>query len=148
MSAVEGGTGPRDPAIPAAGDDIPLLTCRPDEIDLFMFSAAAWLLHRVHYDAPFTTDQDGHPGLLVHGPLQGAWMMLAVQAWLGVAAWPRSISYRHFAPAYAGDSLECGGTVTAIDVEAGSFDADLWVRKLDGTVTTRGSASFDLPPRE
>ncbi len=134
------------PSLPSVGDEVPTRNHRPDEIDLFMFSASAWLLHRVHYDTPFTTDHDGHRGLLVHGPLQGAWMMQAVQAWLGVGAWPRSITYRHFAPAYAGDSLECGGTVTAVDVDTGSFDADLWVRKSDGTVTTSGSASFSVAP--
>lgn len=142
MNVAGGATGPAVADRPAAGDHIPPLRRRPDEIDLFQFSAAAWLLHRVHYDAPFSTDHDGHRGLLVHGPLQGAWMVQAVQAWLGVGAWPRSITYRHFAPAHVGESLECGGTVTAVDDEAGSFDADLWVRKLDGTVTTRGSATF------
>lgn len=134
------------PVAPAVGDQIPVLSRQPDEIDLFMFSAAAWLIHRVHYDEPFTTGHDGHLGLLVHGPLQGAWMMHAVQSWLGPQARPRSITYRHSAPAYAGDSIECGGTVTAVDAESGTFDADLWVRKVDGTVTTRGSASFSLPP--
>ena len=83
-------------------------------------------------------------GILTFG---GSVLGCGLMVYFGVGAWPRSISYRHFAPAYAGDSLECGGTVTAVDVEAGSFDADLWVRKLDGTVTTRGSASFGLPPR-
>ena len=146
MTPIDAGAKRQDPAIPSVGDEVPMMACRPDEIDLFRFSAASWLLHRVHYDAPFTTGHDGHPGLLVHGPLQGAWMMQAVQAWLGVRVRPRSITYRHSAPAYAGDRLECGGTVTAVDVEAGSFDADLWVRKSDGTVTTRGSASFGLPP--
>lgn len=135
-----------EPTLPAVGDEVPVLGCRPDEIGLFMFSAASWLIHRVHYDSAFTTDHDGHPGLLVHGPLQGAWMMQAVQDWLGVTAWPRSITYRHFAPAYCGDSLECGGTVTAVNATDGSFDAELWVRKSDGTVTTRGSASFSLMP--
>lgn len=143
MSAAGDAAAAQGPALPAVGDEVPRLEHRPDEIDLFMFSAAAWLLHRVHYDADFTTGHDGHPGLLVHGPLQGAWMMQAVQAWLGARARPRSITYRHFAPAYAGDSLECGGMVTAVG--EGFFDADLWVRKADGTITTSGSASFNLP---
>ena len=146
MSAPVDATTPPGPALPAVGDEVPRLERRPDEVDLFMFSAAAWLLHRVHYDADFTTGHDGHPGLLVHGPLQGAWMMHAVQSWLGVRVRPRSVTYRHFAPAYVGDGLECGGTVTA--VEEDSFDADLWVRKTDGTITTRGSASFNLPPAD
>ncbi len=144
MSASDAAPPPA-PAALSVGDEIPPLECRPDEIDLFMFSAASWLIHRVHYDAAFTTGHDGHRGLLVHGPLQGAQMMRSVQVWLGVEARPLTMAYRHFAPAYAGDSLEFGGTVTAVDAEAGSFDADLWARKSDGTVTTSGSATFALP---
>lgn len=124
------------------GDQIPVQQLNPDEIDLFMFSAASWLIHRVHYDEPFTTGHDGHNALLVHGPLQGSWMMQAVQSWLGHRARPTAISYRHFAPAYAGDSLECGGTVTSVHAEAGTFEAELWVRRTDGTVTTSGTATF------
>jgi hydroxyacyl-ACP dehydratase HTD2-like protein with hotdog domain len=123
------------------GDAIPLITRTPTSIDLFQFSAAAWLLHKIHYDLPFTTESDGHPGLLIHGPLQGTYLMQAVQWWLGSEIRPTKIAYRHSAPAYLGDTLECGGSVT--EVRDNSFDVDLWVRKLDGTVTTSGTATFN-----
>ena len=131
------------------GTEIPVLERTPDELDLFMFSASAWLLHRIHYDAPFTVDCDGHPALLVHGPLQGAYMIQSVQWWLGTGAALRSISYRHARPAYVGDRLRCGGTVTSVEGE--SFTADLWIRtgtadEREGMVTTSGMATFRLPP--
>lgn len=142
-------TSIQSPRVPlAVGDEVPPVCHDPDEIDLFMFSAASWLIHRVHYDEPFTTGHDGHRGLLVHGPLQGSWMMHAVASWLGHRARPRSITYRHSAPALAGDSIECGGSVTAVDAEAGTFEAQLWVRKSDGTLTTSGIGTFDLPPSD
>ena len=125
------------------GAEVPVITRTPSSIDLFQFSAAAWLLHKIHYDLPFTTEHDGHPGLLIHGPLQGTYLMQAVQCWLGPETRPTKISYRHSAPAYLGDTLEIGGTVTAVTETA--FDVDLWVRKLDGTVTTSGIATFGLP---
>ncbi|MFT7476124.1 MAG: hydroxyacyl-ACP dehydratase HTD2-like protein with hotdog domain [Verrucomicrobiales bacterium] len=131
------------------GTEIPTQERNPDAIDLFTFSASAWLLHRIHYDLPFTTEHDGHPGLLVHGPLQGTYMIQAVQWWLGSTAEMKSISYRHSSPAYLGDSLTCGGTVTGVDAEVGTFSADLWVKKTDTTgdeiVTTSGVATFRLP---
>lgn len=127
---------------PAVGDDVPVVVRNPDAIDLFMFSGAAWLIHRIHYDLPFTTEHDGHPGLLVHGPLQGTYMVQSVQRWLGGPARLRTVTYRHLAPAYLGDTLECGGTVTA--VEDGAVALDLWVRKADGTVTTQGTAEFSM----
>jgi hydroxyacyl-ACP dehydratase HTD2-like protein with hotdog domain len=136
------------------GTEIPTMARTPDAIDLFTFSASAWLLHRIHYDLPFTTEHDGHPGLLIHGPLQGTYMIQAVQWWLGTSAEMKRISYRHSNPAYLGDSLRCGGMVTAVDEEEGTFSADLWVKKSDDaggngdigeTVTTSGLATFRLP---
>ena len=126
------------------GTEIPVIVRTPSTTDLFQFSAAAWLLHRIHYDLPFTTEHDGHPGLLIHGPLQGTYMLQAVQWWMGTGARPRAVSYRHSAPAYLGDTLECGGTVTEVHAD-GFFDVELWVRKQDGTVTTSGTARFEVP---
>ncbi|MDH4117759.1 MAG: hypothetical protein OEX04_00350 [Acidimicrobiia bacterium] len=124
--------------------ELPIVTRTPDAVDLFLFSASSWLIHRIHYDLPFTTENDGHPGLLIHGPLQGTYMVQAAQRFLGRAAKLRSITYRHLAPAYMGDSLECGGTVS--DPVEGSVEAELWIRKADGTVTTTGTATFEVQP--
>jgi len=126
---------------PETGTEVPIQVRIPTALDLFMFSASAWLLHRIHYDAPFTIEHDGHPGLLIHGPLQGVYLVQAAESWLDDTARISSISYRHLAPAYLGDELECGGTVTATDDEG--IDLDLWVRKSDGTITTTGKARFE-----
>lgn len=124
------------------GTEIPVITRTPDAVDLFMFSGSVWLIHRIHYDLPFTTEHDGHPGLLIHGPLQGTYMLQSVTRWLGRAAQLRTITYRHLAPAYEGDSLECGGKVT--ELEGTKATMELWVRKTDGTVTTTGVAVFEV----
>ena len=136
-----------NPQLPAGGTAVPVVVRTPTAVDLFMFSASAWLLHRIHYDLPFTTEHDGHPGLLIHGPLQGVYMTQSVERWLGPALRLRSVTYRHLAPAFLGDSLECGGTVTASDPSEGAIDLDLWIRKVDGTVTTSGRATFRFPGR-
>lgn len=127
--------------IPTAGTEIPSLVRTPDAVDLFMFSAAAWLLHRIHYDLPFTTEHDGHPGLLIHGPLQGVYLVQTVENWLARARLLK-LSYRHQAPAYLGDTLHSGGTVTAADPDTGRIEVELWLKKDDGTVTTSGRAAF------
>lgn len=124
------------------GEELPVLTRTPDAVDLFMFSGAAWLVHRIHYDLPFTTDHDGHPGLLVHGPLQGIYLEQTARSALGPGARVRSITYRHLAPAYVGERLESGGTVTSVDGDR--VELELWVRKDDGTVTTTGTAIFEI----
>ncbi len=135
------------PELPPDGTEVPVVVRTPTAVDLFMFSASAWLLHRIHYDLPFTTEHDGHPGLLIHGPLQGVYLTQSVERWLGPGMRLRSVNYRHLAPAYLGDVLECGGTVTASDPSAPTIELDLWVRKSDGTVTTSGKAVFGSTER-
>jgi len=122
------------------GAEVPAVRFEPSAVDLFMFSASAWLLHRIHYDLPFTTDHDGHPGLLIHGPLQGVYLVRTAEAWLGSTARLDSIAYRHLAPAHLGDVLLSGGTVTRVDDRG--VELELHVEKEDGTVTTTGKATM------
>jgi 3-methylfumaryl-CoA hydratase len=44
-------------------------TIAPDPVLLFRFSALTFNSHRIHYDRPWAMDQEGYPGLVVHGPL-------------------------------------------------------------------------------
>jgi 3-methylfumaryl-CoA hydratase len=129
-------------ALPGIGEEAPVQERTPTAVDLFMFSAASWLLHRIHYDTPFTTEHDGHPALLIHGPLQGVYLVQTAESWLGEGARLETISYRHLAPAYLGDTLECGGKV--LDVDDDGFEVELWARKSDGTLTTTGTARFGV----
>lgn len=48
---------------------------RPDTVLLFRFSALTFNAHRIHYDRPYALQEEGYPGLVVHGPLTA--MMLA-----------------------------------------------------------------------
>ena len=41
----------------------------PDPVLLFRFSALTFNGHRIHYDHPYATGEEGYPGLVVHGPL-------------------------------------------------------------------------------
>jgi len=38
-------------------------------VTLFRFSAITFNSHRIHYDLPYATGEEGYPGLVVHGPL-------------------------------------------------------------------------------
>ena len=127
-------------SLPDVGSEIPAQLHNPNGLDLFMFSASAWLLHRIHYDTPFTIEHERHPALLIHGPLQGVYLTQAAEAFLGDLAKLQSITYRHLAPAYLGDELECGGIVSGSDTDG--VDLDLWARKTDGINTTTGKARF------
>lgn len=52
---------------------------RPDETMLFRYSALTFNAHRIHYDRGFCIDDEGYPGLVVHGPLLATLMSDAFQ---------------------------------------------------------------------
>ncbi|WP_241302038.1 FAS1-like dehydratase domain-containing protein [Burkholderia stabilis] len=65
---------PRAPVSPDSGVEAPqggtwrrLIV--PDPVLLFRYSAVTFNGHRIHYDRPYATEQEGYPALLVHGPL-------------------------------------------------------------------------------
>ena len=41
----------------------------PDAVLLFRYSALTFNGHRIHYDRSYVTEEEGYPGLVVHGPL-------------------------------------------------------------------------------
>jgi len=41
----------------------------PNSVELFRYSAFIFNAHRIHYDFPYVTSQEGYPGLIVTGPL-------------------------------------------------------------------------------
>jgi 3-methylfumaryl-CoA hydratase len=57
------------PATPAERDAPWQREVRPDEVLLFRYSALTFNGHRIHYDRSYVTQEEGYPGLVVHGPL-------------------------------------------------------------------------------
>jgi 3-methylfumaryl-CoA hydratase len=47
----------------------------PDPVLLFRFSALTFNSHRIHYDRTYATNEEGYPGLVVHGPLIAVLLM-------------------------------------------------------------------------
>ncbi len=79
-----------------------------DPAVLFRVSALTANTHRIHYDAPYVTDVEGYPGLVVHGPLL-ALMMLEVVRRQVPERTVRTLSYRLHKPAFCRERLlACG----------------------------------------
>jgi 3-methylfumaryl-CoA hydratase len=47
----------------------------PDDVLLFRYSALTFNGHRIHYDRQYVTQEEGYPGLIVHGPLIATLLM-------------------------------------------------------------------------
>jgi 3-methylfumaryl-CoA hydratase len=80
---------------------------RPDTRTLFRFSALTYNAHRIHYDRDYAREVEGHPDLVVHGPLQVLYLAEAARRWCRSAGRPVPVScrYRLLAPLFLGDPL-------------------------------------------
>ena len=58
------------------------MTRNASRAQLFLYSAATHNPHRIHYDRDYALTE-GHPDIIVHGPLQGAWLSQYVTDWAG-----------------------------------------------------------------
>jgi 3-methylfumaryl-CoA hydratase len=76
---------------------------RPNPVDLFRFSAATYNGHRIHYDEAYARNEEGYPGLVVHGPFTAA--RLFDLAWRRAGAPIRRFSFRALAPMFVGQTI-------------------------------------------
>jgi hydroxyacyl-ACP dehydratase HTD2-like protein with hotdog domain len=113
-----------------------------DEVDLFLFSAACWLPHRIHYDKDFARSE-GFETVPVHGPLQAAWLVQLTAEWAEqFGARLVSSELRHVLPAYPHERLLASVTVESVRefVDSLAIDLELHLAKGDGSLATVGSA--------
>ncbi len=113
----------------------------PDPVLLFRYSALTFNSHRIHYDQPYATQEEGYPALIVHGPLVAT---LLVEEFLAQEP-EREISTlniraRH--PLYQGTPVRLEGRVRE-DGQA----AELWARDENDVMTMRISAELDSRER-
>ncbi len=123
------------------GGSLPPITKRPDEVALFVFSAATWNPHRIHYDRDHARSE-GHKDLAVHGSLQANWLIEAMESWFPGATLT-SFSFRNVATAFVNESFVVGGHVAAAESDARPDDItlDLSVEGPNG-ITTFGRGTL------
>ncbi len=70
---------PPPPPRMAPSDGVWAHTVSPDDVLLFRYSALTFNGHRIHYDRRYVTQEEGYPGLIVHGPLIATYLMELVR---------------------------------------------------------------------
>lgn len=110
-------------------------------VSLFMYNAAVWNHHRIHYDETYTTQVEKHPGVVIDGPLQGDWLSQVALNWLGEDGTLESFSYSNRQAAYLGETLTSGGSVTAVDQATGIAELELFIKNAAGEIITPGTAT-------
>ncbi|MCY3611039.1 MAG: MaoC family dehydratase N-terminal domain-containing protein [Gemmatimonadetes bacterium] len=82
-------------------------TFLPTPVTLFQFSALTCNGHRIHYDQPYATGQEGYRGLLVHGPLTALLLLDAARRHCEAAV--TSFRYRALAPLFVDEPITLVG---------------------------------------
>jgi hydroxyacyl-ACP dehydratase HTD2-like protein with hotdog domain len=119
------------PAAPAG--DWRIEAC-PDPVLLFRFSALTYNAHRIHYDTPYATTVEGHPGLVVHGPLL-ALLCLELPRRHAPGRAVTGLSFRARRPVYAGQRFTATGS-------AAGRACELAITTADGTQAMTATATF------
>ena len=126
------------------GQPVPGRAYTPTTVSLFLYNAAIWNPHRIHYDAHYTTEVEHHPGVVIDGPLQGDWLAQVVTNWLGEDGDLIEFEYSNRKASYLGQTLVSGGEIESVDPTSGHVLLRLFVTDEAGDVTSPGSAVVRL----
>lgn len=126
------------------GESLPERQFVASNVSLFLYNAAVWNAHRIHYDESYTTQQEKHPGIVIDGPLQGDWLSQCAINWLGDRGELVAFNYSNRRAAYLGETLTTGGTIVAIDLAASMVSLELFVKNEKGEIITPGGARMKL----
>ena len=117
---------------PPTGDVVESWTA--DEVDLFRFSAVTFNGHRIHYDRRYTTEVEGYPDLVVHGPLIASKLLDLAMRTKGADA--TRFSFRARMPAFVNQPLSLVAT-------ANESGLALQAVRIDGKAAMTAEAAFD-----
>jgi 3-methylfumaryl-CoA hydratase len=103
----------------------------PTPVDLFRLSAATFNSHRIHYDEPYVTREEGYPGLVVQGPFTAAKLFAFAQNRAGRPV--RRFEFRAMAPLFVSQPIY---------LAPGDADGEVQALRCDGAVAMSAKASF------
>ncbi len=89
---------------------IPELTVCPDHTQVFMFSAATWNRHRIHYSKDAAVSE-GLPDIVVQRGLIGNFLARLITDWIGDSAELRKLAWKVIRSALPGKEIVCRGEV-------------------------------------
>ena len=101
---------------------------------LFRYSAIGFVGHRIHYDHPYTVNEENYPGLIVHGPLQATYLLRAAEKLMGKPV--KSFTHKVMAPVFADSEYMVG--VDKLD----NGSVSCWGATKEFGVTMRAEAKF------
>lgn len=128
------------------GMQLPSREYTASNVSLFLYNAAVWNPHRIHYDESYTTEIEGHPGIVIDGPLQGDWLSQVALNWLAEQGSLQHFSYSNRRASYLGETLTSGGQISAINNDTNEVELTLFIKNADGDIITPGTAVVLIGP--
>jgi 3-methylfumaryl-CoA hydratase len=113
---------PQPRELPALADGTWSRMVQPDTRLLFRFSALTFNAHRIHYDRPYAMQEEGYPGLVVHGPLIA--VLLADLVRRHDARRIAAFSFKGLAPLFDFGSVRLSGALNADTVALAAHGVD------------------------
>ena len=95
----------------------------PSEPLLFRYSALTFNSHRIHYDLPYATTEEGYRGLVVHGPLTATLLLDLARREFGDNRLTR-FAFRGISPGICGEALHLVLRNNQGEIELGAFAGD------------------------
>jgi 3-methylfumaryl-CoA hydratase len=109
----------------------------PDPVLLFRYSALTFNGHRIHYDLKFATEDEGYPGLVVHGPLLATLMVELVRR-ARPEARVAAFEFRAERPVF-----DTAPFMVAGEPAPDGKGAELWVADAQGCYASRGRVELE-----
>jgi hydroxyacyl-ACP dehydratase HTD2-like protein with hotdog domain len=116
----------------------------PTEIDLFMFCAATWNTHRIHFDRDYAR-AEGYRDLVVPGPLQSARLAQLLADFAGAHDGRlHSMSVRHHTSLYCNEPIDLRADL--VEVRESELEVAVVAADPQGVAATSGRATLVLAP--
>jgi acyl dehydratase len=134
--------------LPAVGDAVPPF--RVDAVEADKIRIMALVLrdsNPIHFDLDAVRAAGLGDREVNQGGVTMAYVIDMLAAWTGSRAAVRSIGCRFAANVFAGDTVDVGGTVTAVREGTGEHlvDCEVWAQTGDGTRAIAGTATVAFP---
>ena len=108
----------------------------PDAVMLFRYSALTFNGHRIHYDRSYVTQEEGYPGLIVHGPLIATLLVDLVRRQV-LGARVASFQFRAVRPTFDLHPFRLNGRPSP-----DGQSIDLWACDHEGWLTMQATATL------
>ena len=115
------------------GDRVPPLTKHCTLTSMIAYAGATWDWHRLHYDMEYLQSK-GLKAPVVDGQVFGAYVVQAIQDWLGEKAFISALDFRYAGLVFAEEFVQVSGEVTEVNGEGLALALQIDVVDSNGAV--------------